>query len=237
MVCTPASGAVFPVGTTTVNLMATDLSGNTATASFTVTVLDRTALNITVPANVIVEAANPYGSLVSFTSSAYDLASGPCAPVCTPPSGSLFPTGTTPVTVTATDASGNTATRSFTVAVVPPIHFTAAGYDSRAVLNWSANPPVTGCRVKRASQSGGPYTDVATGIDGATYTDSPLANGTTYYYVLSVTVGSLPFDLGEIAVLPMTGVEPPEVPAGLVATTGFGQVSLSWQSCPHAQTS
>jgi hypothetical protein len=40
LVCTPASGSVFPVGTTTVNCVATDTSGNTANCSFTVTVYD-----------------------------------------------------------------------------------------------------------------------------------------------------------------------------------------------------
>ena len=38
VVCTPASGSVFPVGTTTVNCTATDVSGNTAHGSFTITV-------------------------------------------------------------------------------------------------------------------------------------------------------------------------------------------------------
>ena len=37
--------------------------------------------------------------------------------VCNPPSGSCFPVGVTTVTCTATDASGNTATCSFTVSV------------------------------------------------------------------------------------------------------------------------
>jgi hypothetical protein len=37
--------------------------------------------------------------------------------VCSPASGSTFPVGTTTVTCTATDASGNTATCSFTVSV------------------------------------------------------------------------------------------------------------------------
>jgi hypothetical protein len=36
---TPASGSVFPVGTTTVNATATDVAGNQSTCSFTVTVL------------------------------------------------------------------------------------------------------------------------------------------------------------------------------------------------------
>ena len=37
--------------------------------------------------------------------------------LCTPPSGSCFPPGVTTVTCTATDASANTATCSFTVTV------------------------------------------------------------------------------------------------------------------------
>jgi hypothetical protein len=38
-VCTPASGATFPVGTTTVTCLAADAAGNVATTTFTVTVV------------------------------------------------------------------------------------------------------------------------------------------------------------------------------------------------------
>lgn len=38
VVCAPASGSVFPVGSTTVNCTASDAAGNTATCAFTVTV-------------------------------------------------------------------------------------------------------------------------------------------------------------------------------------------------------
>jgi len=38
VVCTPASGSAFPIGVDTVNCVATDLAGNTANCSFTVTV-------------------------------------------------------------------------------------------------------------------------------------------------------------------------------------------------------
>src|SRR5262249_26695949 len=41
--CTPASGATFPLGTTTVSCSATNSLGFTAQASFTVTVVDTTA--------------------------------------------------------------------------------------------------------------------------------------------------------------------------------------------------
>ncbi len=40
IVSLPASGSVFPIGTTTVNVTATDACGNSSTCSFTVTVLD-----------------------------------------------------------------------------------------------------------------------------------------------------------------------------------------------------
>jgi hypothetical protein len=39
LVCTPASGTVFPIGTQTVNCTATDAAGNVASGSFTVKVL------------------------------------------------------------------------------------------------------------------------------------------------------------------------------------------------------
>ena len=41
--CVPSSGSTFPIGTTTVNCSATDGAGNTASGSFTVTVADHTA--------------------------------------------------------------------------------------------------------------------------------------------------------------------------------------------------
>ncbi|OSZ80048.1 hypothetical protein CAP36_01940 [Chitinophagaceae bacterium IBVUCB2] len=50
----PASGSVFPAGITTVIQTATDPSGNTATCSFTVTVIETTPPTITCPAPVTV---------------------------------------------------------------------------------------------------------------------------------------------------------------------------------------
>jgi uncharacterized repeat protein (TIGR01451 family) len=47
-ICAPASGSIFPLGDTTVTCTATDAAGNSATASFTVTVFDGTPPVITV---------------------------------------------------------------------------------------------------------------------------------------------------------------------------------------------
>ncbi len=115
--CSPASGSTFALGTTTVICSATDARGNPGTASFTVTVEDRTPPVVTVPADMTVEATGPSGAVVDFSSSATDTVDGSIAPSCSPASGSTLALGTTTVTCTATDAAGNPGIASFTVTV------------------------------------------------------------------------------------------------------------------------
>ena len=116
VVSNPPSGSAFPKGTTTVTATATDASGNTATCSFTVTVVDTQPPVITCPPNqnVSVPIGQPCGVVNYPAPTASDNCPG-VAVVCSPPSGSCFPNGTTTVTCTATDTSGNTASCSFTV--------------------------------------------------------------------------------------------------------------------------
>ncbi len=119
--CVPASGAVFPLGVTTVTCTVTDSDTYTTTASFTVTVEDTTAPVIESAAggalvDIAVTAAGT-GAVVSFSAVATDLVDGDVPVTCTPPSGSSFPVGSTTVTCAATDAAGNTGTVSFVVAV------------------------------------------------------------------------------------------------------------------------
>ena len=122
LACTPASGSTFPKGTTTVTCTATDTSNNTASCSFTVTVNDTQPPSITCPANVTTVAAQtcPISNTATVNFPAPTVSDN-CPGVtsaCTPPSGSILPVGTTTVTCTATDTSGNTATCSFTVTVL-----------------------------------------------------------------------------------------------------------------------
>src|SRR5215207_3067560 len=76
IVCDPPSGSTFPIGETVVQCAATDEAGNTATASFTVTVQDTTPPIITVPEDIVVEATGPEGAKVNFTVSATDIVDG-----------------------------------------------------------------------------------------------------------------------------------------------------------------
>jgi hypothetical protein len=72
---------------------------------------------ITVPADITVEQATANGTVVNFTVSAVDICDASPDVTAAPPSGSMFPLGTTVVTVTAVDDSSNTATQTFKVIV------------------------------------------------------------------------------------------------------------------------
>ncbi len=113
----PDSGSTFALGTTTVQVTATDSSGNSSSDSFTATVQDTTAPVITVPTNMAVEATGPDGAVVIFTVSATDLVEPNPTVTANPDSGSTFPMGATTVNVTATDGSNNPSTASFKVTV------------------------------------------------------------------------------------------------------------------------
>ena len=117
--CTPASGSLFPLGSTNVHCTASDANG-TATADFPVIVVDTTPPQLFLPADITTTNAT-----VTYTATATDNIDGPITPVCDPPSGSTFPIGTTEVQCNATDSSLNVTFGSFFVTVVadttPPV--------------------------------------------------------------------------------------------------------------------
>ncbi|MCB0431146.1 MAG: HYR domain-containing protein [Flavobacteriales bacterium] len=106
-------------GTNIAVLTATDNSGNNASAMSIVTVLDSTAPYISCPGDISVvstpEDCDPqvsWSDVVAGDNCSYAVSS-------THNSGDEFPLGTTTVTYTATDASGNASSCSFNVTVTP----------------------------------------------------------------------------------------------------------------------
>ena len=118
VICEPPSGTVFPPGDNTVTCTAIDAHGNESECQFIVRVVDTTPPDITCPESMIVECATPDGAMATFTASASDLCDPEVVVSCEPPSGSVFPPGSTLVTCTATDASGNSSECQFEVNVV-----------------------------------------------------------------------------------------------------------------------
>jgi probable HAF family extracellular repeat protein len=119
VICLPISGtATFLLGsnpaTNTVTCSATDNAGNSSIpTSFVVTVVDTTPPALTVPASFSQASA-----VVTYTATATDAVTANPTVSCNPASGSTFAVGsTTPVTCTATDNAGNSASASFTVTV------------------------------------------------------------------------------------------------------------------------
>ncbi|MET0646959.1 MAG: HYR domain-containing protein, partial [Pyrinomonadaceae bacterium] len=104
-----------PLGTTTVTVSAKDAAGNTATGTFTVTVVDTTAPVINVPGQLVVFAGSTAGAAVNFAAAAQDLVDGAVSVAYSHQPGSLFAPGQTVVTVTATDAHGNRSQATFVV--------------------------------------------------------------------------------------------------------------------------
>lgn len=102
IVCSPPSGTSFPADTIRVDCYAYDFHNNFAFHSFNVTVTNGLPV-VTVPDNINAEATSPDGAVVTFTATA----SPGATLVCTPPSGSTFPIGTTTVSCTATNPAGS----------------------------------------------------------------------------------------------------------------------------------
>ena len=123
VICTPPSGSIFAVGTTTtVTCSATDCAQNTNDCTFTVTVLQGTncatnCLQIQCPSNIVVTSCTNLP--VFYAPTVTDSCCSNWSVNCTPPSGSFFAPNTTNLVIcTATDYCGMSNDCSFTVTVL-----------------------------------------------------------------------------------------------------------------------
>ncbi len=112
----PVAGS-YPLGTTVVTYTATDIFGNTATCTGTITVAATTAPATPCRAPIPAEATGNQSAPVNVPgAAAADI--GTSATVSGPSGTNAFPLGTTTITFTATDVVGNTSSCATSVTVV-----------------------------------------------------------------------------------------------------------------------
>ncbi len=107
--CTPSSATAFPLGNTALSCTGQDAAGNSSSpGSVSVEVVDTTAPVLAPHANVLAAQESASGTSVAYGLPTASDAGDPTPGVtCSPASGSTFPIGTTQVTCSATDGSGN----------------------------------------------------------------------------------------------------------------------------------
>jgi len=228
---------VFPTGTTVITYTATDGSGNVATGTQTVTLTESPAIppTITAPADVSVNTgpgATSCGTVVGDATLGSATASDNCPGVTVVrtgvPAGNIFPVGTTVVTYTATDRSGNTAndTQSVTVVddtvpvVTPPAAVTAYT---------GAGATSCGTVVSDATLGSASATDNCPGVGAISRTGVPSGNnfpvGTTVVtYAVTDAHGNSSSATQNVTVIDNTApiLTPP---AAVTAYTGPGATS------------
>jgi fibronectin type 3 domain-containing protein len=132
--------------------------------------------------------------------------------------------------------SGNSAEVNATPVLPPPATPTglaATAGNAQVSLTWTASSAATSYHVKRSTSSGA-ETQIAA-PSSTSYTDGGLTNGAKYFYVVSaVNSGGESANSAEVSAAPVAPVNPPATPAGLQATGGNAQVSLSWNASAGA---
>ena len=116
--CAYNGSTVAPTGVGNYVVVCSVIDTNyTGSATGTLTIRDTTPPNLTLPADIIVEATSPAGAIGVFTASANDIHDCSVPVILSHASGSTFPIETTIVTASATDAASNIATGAFTITV------------------------------------------------------------------------------------------------------------------------
>ncbi|MDR6553274.1 S-layer homology domain-containing protein [Paenibacillus qinlingensis] len=117
-----------------------------------------------------------------------------------------------------------------------PTGLSAQAGDAQVSLSWDT---VTGAtytyNVKRSLLPTGPFSTIASSVTQATYTDKSVANGTTYYYVVTaLNQGQESANSAIESAKPEAPIVVPPAPVGLTAQAGNAQVGLSWNTVTGA---
>ncbi|MGO8672242.1 MAG: choice-of-anchor tandem repeat GloVer-containing protein [Capsulimonadaceae bacterium] len=150
-----------------------------------------------------------------------------------------LPNGTTfYYEVKAVNASGQSG-RSAEVSATPgsaipplaPAGLVAASDVAQVLLTWTASAGATGYDVYRGTAVGA-ETEIVNNVTAATYPDTGLANGVTYYYY--VTAENANGASAQSNTASATPEPLPTVPTTLSATTSSGAMLLSWSGVSDA---
>ena len=134
--------------------------------------------------------------------------------------------------------SANSAEVSAVPACVPPpvpTIQTATPGDGQVTLSWTASAGAVLYAVQRSAVTGGPYGNLASPTR-TSYTDSPLTNGTTYYYVVRANNGACASDPSDEASAKPVAACTQAAPTGVTATAGSKQVALTWAAATGASS-
>lgn len=103
--------------------------------------------------------------------------------------------------------------------------------DAQVTLAWGAVTGAESYTVLRSTQTGGPYSALASGVSSLSYVDTATASGTYYYVIQAVKSGVSSANSNEVdATVTVAPPTAPDAPANLVAQTPKGkkQIGLSW---------
>ena len=187
-------GSVFPEGTTTVNYLAEDASGNTGTCSFIVTVGSDPCPDIAngpqvnnCPTDFTVQA-NGNAAVATWTEPSF---TGPCLPITVNSNflpGATLPVGLTSITYQGSDPKGNTSFCSFTVTVegnctfdteAPmisncPSDISVAAVNGNGVASWTEPTATDNCGLISFSSTFSPGASFPSGITSVAYVAADL---------------------------------------------------------------
>jgi fibronectin type 3 domain-containing protein len=131
---------------------------------------------------------------------------------------------------------GSGSNPSGSTAPVVPTGLAATPGNAQVGLVWAAGASATSYNVKRGTTSGGPYTTISSPT-AASFTDTGLTNGTTYFYVVSAvnSAGQSANSL-QASAKPVDSAQAPAAPTGLLATAANAQISLTWSASATASS-
>lgn len=130
--------------------------------------------------------------------------------------------------------------RMFKASSSMPFGVVATAGNGSVALAWQAATSATSYKVKRSLTSGGPYTTIAPGITGTTYSDTTAINGATYYYVVSgvdATGESDSFEVSAIANAATISVSNFGFETPVTSTFAYNPTGGSWTFSPSSNNS